>query len=740
MKKALFSLLLTIACLPMAFSQQPANVHVETTEAVSCGSYNWIDGNAYSSDTIVTLLRNDTVFVLELTVSTLPVDTLEAIQVAGHCYAEWNNKTWNTAGTYIDTIYATAAGQCDSVVKVQITLAGNDSIDLIDDTVCGMYIAPWGDTLTESVNGNDVNVVFNGCTINVGEFYLVVNHASDTAETEVVDEAEGCKMNWHGIEVGKTDSVYYTTLTNAVGCDSVVSIKVLSFSGSSYDTTYRTVCDYYVNGEDTLTADTYITTYDTTGDCPVYRTLALTIDHTYRDTANVVVRDVEGGCSLTWFGNRYDASAIGDTLLAYDRTVAGGCDSLVSIRITRFTGVHHDTTSVRHCGRYIWRHGNVRDTLYTDTEIIDSTVTEGCTSYQHLIVTFYEKYDTVEAGEVCARYRHMFFSRTPAMASYYYANFTETGLHTTDEFGEALYSTDYSTHCVTNHAVNVVIKAPEQRESSINYDTVVCDQFTFVFNRNIYTWDFSADSALRDSVYTKRSCYDIYGHVKVTVNKRDTVRYEVDACDSYTWTGYSNETYTRSTTASMVLPDTLDNNGCRVVGMLDLTINHTPEVTIEGDWNLYQDSTNSTTLTAVSNMPISNYKWYRNGVLQSETSNVLRVNNVNTNIDIRLESESNEGCVATNWITITYNVGIEENEAVEVNIYPNPASRYLNIESAEGLKEVVIYNAIGQQVIVRSLEGTRSTLDLGSLASGNYTMRITAANGEQVTRKFIVNK
>ena len=37
-------------------------------------------------------------------------------------------------------------------------------------------------------------------------------------------------------------------------------------------------------------------------------------------------------------------------------------------------------------------------------------------------------------------------------------------------------------------------------------------------------------------------------------------------------------------------------------------------------------------------------------------------------------------------------------------------------------------------------DGNRITLDLGSLATGNYTMRITAANGEQVTRKFIVNK
>ncbi len=43
-------------------------------------------------------------------------------------------------------------------------------------------------------------------------------------------------------------------------------------------------------------------------------------------------------------------------------------------------------------------------------------------------------------------------------------------------------------------------------------------------------------------------------------------------------------------------------------------------------------------------------------------------------------------------------------------------------------------------MVNNAVDGNRTTLDLGSLASGTYTLRITAANGEQVTRKFIVNK
>ena len=739
MKKALFSLLLTIACLPMVFGQQPANVVVEESTITACGSYTWIDGSVFTHDTIVTLVQDDTVYVLDLTVTEPSIDTATAIVLSGGCNVEWNNKVWETAGTFIDTIRAEVAGQCDSVIKIEISLAGTDRIEAVEATACDFYVTSWGDTITTSVDALDTLIATSTCGLTIGSLNITI-HQSDSAATEEIASAEGCSMMWNGIEVAVADSVYYYTLESVNGCDSVVSVKVGAFTGSVYDTTDVVACDFYVHEDDTIRSSTNISELDTTGDCHIYNVIAVTIVPSYRDTASVVVRDTMGGCNLVWFGSTYGEDAVGDTLYGLGRTVVGQCDSLVAVRLQGFTGTHHDTNFVEYCGRYIWRHGSTRDTITTDGEYSYSTTANGCTTVEHLMITFHEEYDTIEAGTVCARYTYTFRSRSGIPAAYDNAQFTTSGLHTTDQYGEELYSTDNSTRCVTHHAVNVVIREPEQRYNDVNIDTVVCDALTFTFNRNSITWDFSADSALRDSFYTTRQCYDVYGHVKVTVNKRDTVRYVINACDSYTWTGYTDDTYTRSTTASVVLPDTTNANGCRIVGMLDLTINQTPTVTIEGDWNLYSDSVNQTTLTAVSNMPIETWKWYRNGSPLSETSNKLTVTNVSENIDIRLESTSEDGCTTNNWITITYNVGIDESEAVAVNIYPNPATRYINIECVEGLKEVVVYNAIGQQVIMRSLDGVRSTLDLGSLVSGNYTMRITSVNGEQVTRKFIVNK
>ena len=737
MKKALFSLLLTIACLPMAFGQQPAGVHVESNDVVACGSYTWINGTVFTSDTIVTLLRNDTLYVLDLTVEAPRVDTTNIITANGGCFVEWNNKTWETAGIYIDTVRM--AGQCDSVVKVEIVLSGQDTIETINETVCDRYFAPWGDTLTQSVDATDTTIITAGCNMFVSDFLLVVN-TSDTLATEEIASVEGCSLEWNGMEVTVADSVYYFTRTGEDGCNEVVSVKVSSFTGSTYDTTYVTGCDYYLHDDDTIRNNTFVTDVDTTGDCPAYHTLAITIYNHHRDTASTPVRDVTGGCSLTWLGRTFGAEAIDSTIYGMGTTRVGGCDSLMAIKITGFDNNDHDTIEMEYCGRYIWRHGTTRDTITTDGEYTYTETADGCTTTTHLIISFYENYDTINVGTVCHHYNYTFFARSGVAAAYDEAYFTTSGLHTTDENDSLLYSTDNATRCVTYHAVNVTIREPEQRLNSIDIDTVVCDELRFSFNNTEQVWNFSADSNLYDFRFTTRSCYEVYGHVKVTVNKRDTVHYNVKACDSYTWNGFTNQTYTRSTTDNVVLPDTTNANGCRIVGMLNLTINRTPVVTIEGDWNLYTDSVNSTTLTAVSDMPIRTYKWYKDNQLQSASGNTLTVENVNKNIDIRLESESNEGCTTTNWITVTYTVGIDENEAVSVNLYPNPASRYLNVESAEGLKSIVIYNAIGQQVMMSNVDGSRTTLDLGSLASGNYTMRITAANGEQTTRKFIVNK
>lgn len=746
MKKALFSLLLTIACLPMAFGQRPANVQIEDTTITACGSYTWIDGVVYTHDTIVTYLQDDSVLhVLDLTVTAPSIDTATATPHSGGCSVEWNNKTWNTPGIYLDTIRATAVGQCDNVVKIEIILTGTDTIEAVAESACGFFVTSWGDTIKTSVSAVDTTISTEACGLTIGNLNITI-HQADTADTEVLAMVEGCSMQWNGIEVKVPDSVYYYTMPSVHGCDSVVSVKVTAFSGSTYDTVYVSACDFYVLEDDTIRTSTFVTEVDSSGACPAYLVTAITIHPSYRDTASVVVRNVEGGCNLVWHGRTYlptDSAFLDTTLLAIEQTVAGGCDSLVAIRITGFSFVQDDTTTVDYCGdRYIWRNGNDRDTIYRDggdTERIHTSLADGCTTNKHLFITFHDVYDTINVDSVCASYTYLFDSRAGVAGAKDTAVFTETGTHSVDQNGRELYSTHFSTRCVTHHAVIVKIKEPEQRQSGVDIDTVVCDEFRFTFNNINLVWTESADSILVNSRRTMRSCYDMYGHVKLTVNKRAHDTIVVDTCDFWTWRGYNDETYNRSTRAEMVLPDTTTADGCRIVAHLNLTINYTPHVTIEGDWMLEKDSTDETTLTAVCDEPVR-YKWYKNGVAQSETSNTLHVTGINDNVDIHLESTSNNGCVAHNWITITYNVGIDETDAVAVNIYPNPATRYINIESAVSMKDIVIFNAIGQQVVNNAVDGNRTTLDLGSLASGTYTLRITAANGEQVTRKFIVNK
>ena len=171
-----------------------------------------------------------------------------------------------------------------------------------------------------------------------------------------------------------------------------------------------------------------------------------------------------------------------------------------------------------------------------------------------------------------------------------------------------------------------------------------------------------------------------------------------------------------------------------------MTINYTPIVNIGGNWVLTPGG--STILYAEPNMAISNYVWYVNDVLRQQGRNAdsLILNDVQSNLDVRLLSTSTKGCTATSWITVSANLGIDEVDGLQAVVYPNPTSRFLNIESAEGISEANVYNAVGQQVIVRSGNGSHLQLDLGNLTAGSYSLRILSHDGQQTVRKFIVHK
>ena len=84
---------------------------------------------------------------------------------------------------------------------------------------------------------------------------------------------------------------------------------------------------------------------------------------------------------------------------------------------------------------------------------------------------------------------------------------------------------------------------------------------------------------------------------------------------------------------------------------------------------------------------------------------------------------------------ITY-VGIDE-ESFSTNIYPNPVSSNLTIETNRIVENTIvnIYNQLGMLVSTMELDSYRSTIDMSYYKSGNYILIISSDN-QKIIKKI----
>ena len=551
-------------------------------------------------------------------------------------------------------------------------------------------------------NWNDHRYVANGTyfdTIHVAgscdtvvkiEVNLTVAHP-DTNLT-IVNAA--CSYMWDD-ELITEPGIHARNFLAADGCDSVVAIDV-NFSGVLNIDTTIVACDRYIIDNDTITSDTVYVVEDSTATCHIFTTIHLTIAHAAADTTII---DTIGGCNILWGNGSYSYNSVGNTVYANIPTV-NGCDSIVGLHIVAFDSTQYETI--------------------------------------------------VSDEEYCITSRYSFryaFLRPNGTYGNRSAVFTEDGIYTTDpSTNDPLMTYNSSTQCRTYITLDLNFVEVEERTRDQVVDTVVCDKYRFQFNDSEGNWmsfSESVDTILRSAGAqdSPASCYDSVAHFIVVVNHRHYNDITASECGSYTWEA-NGKTYTSSTTDSVRYSVRTVGENCDSIGLLHLTINSSPEVYIEGNWHVLPGETAH--LKAVydpADQPT--FQWYKNEVAipasQGGTSDSIDVAE-STNTDIRLKTTSINGCVTENWITVTFHVGIDDVETLQVNLYPNPASRFLNIESADAISQVIVYNVIGQQVISRTVNANTTQLDLGDLTTGTYTMAILSANGDRATRKFIVNK
>ena len=184
--------------------------------------------------------------------------------------------------------------------------------------------------------------------------------------------------------------------------------------------------------------------------------------------------------------------------------------------------------------------------------------------------------------------------------------------------------------------------------------------------------------------------------VEYTTHPAYNVSDEIVACDSYLW---EDVEYTSTTVVEEALQTVY---GCDSIVGLTITINHSTV----GD-------------TLYINTQALNFTW--NGVAYDSAGTYQQT------------LTNSVGCDSTAYLVLTFGntqgIGDVQNSELGIQVYPNPTTGWLHL--SQEVDGVTVYDLTGRMVAeYRRVD----TIDLGDLAPGVYTLRLTSSSATAVRR------
>ncbi len=554
----------SVVTLHLTVNSSTASTEVHTV----CDEFTWMNGVTYHSttDTATYVLTNvagcDSIITLNLTVnhSSSGYDYQEACD--SYTWIDGNTYTNNVSPNDNVTFTLTNVAGCDSVVALDLLV--NYSTTSVDvQTACDSYT--WhGVTYTASTNTPTyTSTTIFGCD-SVVTLNLTVN--SSNASTDVQSACDEFTWINNMTYTASTDTATYIT-TNAAGCDSVVTLH-LTINSSTASTDVHTVCNEFtwMNGV------TYYSTTDTAtymltnaAGCDSIITLNLTVNYPSRGI------DHQSACNnYTWIdGNTYTNSVSPNDNVTFTLTNAAGCDSVVTLNLSilpyytinfNVNGGNGSMNSLSTCSGQPTRLPN--NTYSNEGYLFQGWSTEdnnqvvysdGDTITVNGDITLYAVWESACSDVVST-------ISTTACDLYSWRNntYSESGVYN-----------DTVTNAIPGECDSIYQLVLTINNSTTGVDVqTACDTYTWI-DGNSYTNSVSPNDNVTFTTTNADGC-DSTVTLNLTINNSTTGVDVQTACDTYTWIDGNSYTASNST-ASYVLTNAA---GCDSTVTLNLTINN----------------------------------------------------------------------------------------------------------------------------------------------------------------------
>ncbi len=475
-----------------------------------------------------------------------------------------------------------------------------------------------------------------------------------------------------------TTGTYLDTLTNAVGCDSLITLQ-LSVTPKTFGSLNASICQgqsYSFNGLNLTSAGTYLDTLLNSANCDSILTLNLSVNAKSLTTIN------QGICQGQSFS--FNGSALTSTGTYFDTLQNNeGCDSIITLNLTVNPKTFGTINKFICQGSSFFFNGNNLTTAGTYLDTL--TNSNNCDSILTLNLSIANYTSGTANASICLGESYFFNGANLTTAGTYKDTFTVSGA------------------CDSILTLTLSVKQP----TSATINKTICAGQSFAFNGN----NLTQAGTFKDTLVNSAGC-DSLLTLNLAVAPYSTGTISVSICqgESYAFNG-------ASLTAAGTYKDTLSVSGaCDSIVALTLTVKPLPTIAIT--------QTNANTLTATAGF--TSYEWYLNGILlTTSTSEVLALSS-NGVYTVKVTAN---GCSATSAPLNVQIGGIQDLHVGQLTLYPNPANQQLIVEVAnwnqlpEGTL-VNIYDVLGKVLLSEKLLEEKTTLNIERLQKGIYFARV----------------